>query len=198
MKSQDSLIELSSGEYLDLLNPDPSVITPAVLAHHLSQANRFAGATSRPVSVVEHTLLVSKKLGADGESPLTILMGLHHDDPEAFIHDITRPLKDQIRELYGPIERLFENVIGEAMGFEITGNQAVKDADEWALSCEAYYLMPSGGIGWWSEGLYDPIDSAQRAVAQWLIGNSNSYVKPSYLGAMWLRAHHANMEASAF
>lgn len=52
-------IETASGRYVDLLRPDPATITLADIAHHLAQANRYAGACRRPVSVAEHALLVA-------------------------------------------------------------------------------------------------------------------------------------------
>jgi hypothetical protein len=195
-KPQGSFIELSSGDYLDLLAPDPSLITPEVLAHHLSQANRYAGAPIRPISVCEHTILVSKKLEADGEDPWVCLMGLHHDDPEAFLHDITRPLKDQLPP-YRVLEKKFEVMIRDDV-FQwrpmVKGEaESVKQADYWALACEAHYLMPSGGRGWWCEGLYDNGSVNQRSVAQFLLYPDQSL---SNLIALWIYRHNRLVTAS--
>jgi uncharacterized protein len=175
---------------LDLLAPDPSLITVEVLAHHLSQANRYAGAPERPISVCEHTLLVSKKLEADGENPWVCLMGLHHDDAEAFLHDITRPLKDQLPP-YKVIEQEFEEMIRrDVFGWRPmtqAEKDVVKQADYWALACEAHYFMPSGGRGWWCEGLYDMTNHHERLVAQFLLYPDQSLHN---LIGLWFHRHN--------
>jgi hypothetical protein len=40
--------------------------------------------------------------------------------------------------------------------------KAIADADNWALSKEAYVLLPSKGLTWWCAGLYDPEDLDQN------------------------------------
>jgi hypothetical protein len=190
-------IELCSGDYLDLLNPDYRMITPEVLAHHLSQCNRFAGATRRPYSVGEHTLLVASYLKNEGHTDWVQLAGLHHDDSEAFLHDLTRPLKDQIPP-YKPIERKMAYAIekalklGDAHPDEIT---VIKDADNWALSAEAWYLMPSRGIGWWSEGIFDPNDSDHVRIAR-PMATSLPIVSTQAIAQHWLRQHRSLIEAA--
>lgn len=192
---QNSCIELCSGEFLDLLNPDPAIITPPVLAHHLSQVNRYAGAVRRPLSVAEHTVLVSKYLESERVPPMTILRGLHHDNSEAFLHDITRPLKERL-PAYRVIEDQMTIAIDEALGFgPLTDEQraAIKTADNWALSCEAYHLMPSKGRGWWCEGLYDPDDARHAKVAGYLTNHTSTV--PSSMGSMWLLRHYKWLES---
>lgn len=183
-----SSIQLSSGDYLDLLNPDPSVITTDVLAHHLAQANRFAGAPVRPYSVCEHTILVSKYLEAHRAPPWTILKGLHHDDSEAFLHDITRPLKDQLPP-YRIIEDIMTTVIEDALAFARPSDEerlAIKEADLWALACEAYYLMPSQGRGWHCEGMYDPGNKLHVKLSMFIRDDVKAI---DYLSRLWILRH---------
>jgi len=154
----DFEIELVNGRYLDLSNPDPDVIDLEVIAHGLSNTGRYAGQTARFYSVAEHAVLVSKRLELMGQSVEVQLAGLHHDDAEAFIADISRPLKSLLpgyRELETKVRAACESALGLPF-LPPSAHHAVKLADDWALACEAYKLMPSRGAGWWCEGLYDP------------------------------------------
>lgn len=157
------VMETASGRAIDLRCPQPADIAIGDIAHHLAQANRYAGATSfgdfcRPISVAEHAVIVAHRLMAQSYPARVILAGLHHDDAEAYLGDISRPLKALI-PAYQRIEEDFAAVIAEALELPpITQNEklAVKLADDWALSMEAHWLMPSKGRGWFSEGKYQP------------------------------------------
>lgn len=63
------------------------------IAHHLALINRFTGATSRPYSVAEHSLLVERIGQARGASSLTRLALLMHDAHEAYTNDLASPAK---------------------------------------------------------------------------------------------------------
>lgn len=80
-----------SGKRIDLLNPDLSMIDIEDIAHHLALINRYSGATPLPYSVAQHSVYVaqsSKNLG-----------GLLHDAHEAYIGDVTTPVKDAMEYL---------------------------------------------------------------------------------------------------
>jgi uncharacterized protein len=158
-------IETASGRYVDPLNLSCADVCLEDIAHHLAQTNRFNGAACRPMSVAEHTLLVADRLRSQGHSPATILAGQHHDDAEAYLDDVCRPLKVAIRDIYGPAEDHALHVIWEALGLpdDDVDWLAIKTADNWALAAEAYHLLPSRGIGWRDLGglgtqAYDPCD----------------------------------------
>lgn len=160
----DHEIELSSGAYLDLTAPDPAVITLDVIAHALSNTCRYTGHVSRFYSVAEHACLVAAKLREDGEPLGVQLAGLHHDDHEAFTPDVARPLKSLLQPAYGQIADRLDSAIWTALDLPDLGRSGhgqfawavVKAADNWALACEAYHLLPSRGCGWFCDGLYDP------------------------------------------
>lgn len=62
------------------------------IAHALGTLSRFNGHVHF-YSVAEHALRVSEYLRATGHDDMTQLLGLHHDDTEAYIGDIPRPQK---------------------------------------------------------------------------------------------------------
>ena len=147
-------MELSSGARFYLDAPDPATITVEVIAHHLAQVNRYGGAARRPYSVAEHAVLVARRLRALGYDAATCLAGLHHDDAEAFVGDVVRPIKRSLGG-YAAIEARVQAACEVALGVAPGVAAAVDAADDWALSCEAAHLMPSGGAEWVSAGLYD-------------------------------------------
>jgi hypothetical protein len=163
----ETAIETSTGRYVDLLAPDPETIVLADIAAHLSRIGRFNGACSRYYSVAEHVLLAADRLRSQGHGAAMILLGLHHDSHEAYFGDLTRPMKIAMGEAFdtGPghwIERQLQSAVHVALGlpdWTDENRRDVKAADNWALAAEAWHLLPSRGIGWVTQGLYDETDS---------------------------------------
>lgn len=91
------MITISGAEYH---LAGPSVLAhggrPVVLAdiaHHLALINRFTGATYRPYSVAEHSLLccdIGQRAGASAVVQLALLL---HDAHEAYVTDLSSPAK---------------------------------------------------------------------------------------------------------
>jgi uncharacterized protein len=84
------------------------------IAHHLSLINRFTGATSRPYSVAEHSLLCCEIAARAGASPIVQLAALMHDAHEAYVTDLSSPAKTAVNaySMAGggiPAWNLFEN-----------------------------------------------------------------------------------------
>ena len=155
-------METTSGLYLDLSDPDPQSVRLEDISHALATINRYTGHARRPISVAEHALIVADRLRSQGHDAAVILAGLHHDDHEAYTGDIGRPMKNAVRALQAglleQIEWRVDAVIFEALRLPVfpADMAQVKEADEWALSAESYYLMPSRGRHWQQGGLYDP------------------------------------------
>ncbi|WP_431113022.1 hypothetical protein [Variovorax paradoxus] len=63
------------------------------IAHHLSLINRFMGATSRPYSVAEHSLLCCDIAARAGASPVLQLAALMHDAHKAYVSELSSPAK---------------------------------------------------------------------------------------------------------
>lgn len=178
-------IELASGRYLDLARPRWTDMTLEDIAHGLSHTARFAGQSRRFYSVAEHACLVAAKLSEEGWPPLVQMRGLHHDDPEAFIGDVTRPLKSLLPG-YRRLETfLWDEIVRLLEDFDLNNaDPAVKAADDWALSCEAYHLLPSGGATWFCAGRYDPAVAYDLEFPYDTLGQ-----EPERARALWLRWH---------
>lgn len=171
-------IELRSGAFLNFHDPDPTVITLDDVATGLSHICRYTGQCSTFYSVAEHAVIVSRRLELLGFGRDIQWSGLHHDDAEAFVGDVNRPLKEMLPE-YSAIEKRVWHAVNEALGLGLKDPQdgAVKDADNWALSAEAYYLLPSRGASWFSVGLYEP---GRDSFPEW-IGMSPEEAKQGWL-----------------
>ena len=101
---------------LDILDPKPEQIDIEDIAHCLNNICRFAGATSRMYSVLEHSLRVCWLL--KHESPKVRLAALLHDASEAYFQDIPADLKHLPgMSFYIDAERKLMGVIGEKFGF---------------------------------------------------------------------------------
>jgi uncharacterized protein len=80
-------IMLHSGAWFDFCAPSKSDFTIEDIAHGLANICRYSGQCSEFYSVAEHSILVSEVAkGFEFEA-------LMHDAAEAFLGDITRPLK---------------------------------------------------------------------------------------------------------
>jgi uncharacterized protein len=94
-----------SGICFDLEQPTADMVSLDDIAHHLSQVCRWAGATSDFYSVAQHSVLVSYI------TPLPLQQwGLLHDAAEAYIGDITRPLKTLLPHVHEIEDRIMRVV----------------------------------------------------------------------------------------
>lgn len=132
------------GNQLDLLNPDPVLIDWNVTATCLSRIPRFNGHTTQAFPVLAHILCVIKVLNHLGANTQTKMWGLHHDDAEAYIHDISSPLKNcGLMQPYKEIEGKFNRAILEKLGLDLGAVDfvLVKYADLVSVVCEADMQM---------------------------------------------------------
>lgn len=85
------VINIFSGRKINPLNFTAEEITIQDIAHALALCNRFAGHTSKPISVAQHSVYVSRL--TDEYGPDVALQGLLHDASEAILGDVTKWLK---------------------------------------------------------------------------------------------------------
>lgn len=132
-----STILVNSGKSLDLTNILPTDICAFEIAHALSNICRFTGHVDQFYSVAQHSVLVSKLV------PKTYaLQALLHDATEAYLGDVSAPLKALLPQ-YKVIEAaVWESVVAH-FKLDITpqSNAAVADADKLALYWEIVDLF---------------------------------------------------------
>lgn len=130
-------IQCVSGIPFFPLDPRCSEVTIEDIAHSLAMQCRFTGHVKKFYSVAQHSVGVS--LLCD---PADALWGLLHDASEAYICDLSRPVKHQPEFLgYREIEAKLQSVIMERFGLSYIEPKSVKEADTIMLGVEALGLM---------------------------------------------------------
>ena len=133
------MIRLNNGEDHHFGKPfTPDIIS---IAKALSHINRFNGHVGQ-YSVAQHCVLVALELPKDLR-----LSGLLHDAPEAYIGDVTSPLKKLLPD-YQELENYYHRVIDSHFGV-FTQHQAVYEVDLRMLMTE----VKTFGLG--AEGFPD-------------------------------------------
>lgn len=89
-----------SGTLVDLLRPEPALIFAADIAEALAKVNRWAGATSSPLAVAQHSLCVAREMEA-ADGPLAALYGLLHDAHEFVIGDVLESTRLALNKIIG-------------------------------------------------------------------------------------------------
>lgn len=110
--------QTSSGILLDLINPDPAHILITDIASHLAMLCRFNGATRGFYSVAQHSVFVTRMVPIECQ-PYALL----HDAHEAYLGDLTSPVKQALAEAGGKpaLKKLvttLDQAIHEAFGLK--------------------------------------------------------------------------------
>lgn len=172
-------ILLQSGHYFDLLDPHSSLFTIEDIAHGLANTCRFAGQCRGFYSVAEHAIHVSRLVPAELALP-----ALLHDAAEAFIGDVTRPLKTLLPE-YKAIERNIQSAI--ELRFRVTDcdHAEIKKADLQLLAAEQAELMPPHDDCW---PVLAGVEQIKLDFRMWTPGAARQHFMARYL---WLREQGA-------
>ena len=150
-------IMLASGRRFDLLNPVANEFDIEDIAHGLAHVCRYAGQCRTFYSVAEHSLLVSETVDEHAFEALL------HDAAEAFIGDITRPLKQLLPD-YKAIEAEIESAISERFELSMAAKRTIKEADLRVLAAEQMQIMAPGCADWASEAGINPADITVRGL----------------------------------
>lgn len=153
----------ATGRALDLTQPHPDDLSVLDIAHHLAQTPRYNGAALRPVSVAEHSLLVAEIMERQHgvRSPSVLLAGLMHDAHEAYIGDITTPVKQLLGGEWAALERRIQVAVlrrWHLLAAYTASTDLIRHADLVALSTERSQVMPQGGPEWPVLHSHPPID----------------------------------------
>jgi uncharacterized protein len=128
-------ILLHSGAYFDFEDPAAQPVVIEDIAHALANLCRFTGHTQRFYSVAEHSVWCSEIVPKEHA-----LAALLHDAVEAFVGDVSRPLKALLPE-YREVEKRIEAAVLPMFGLSLPLHPAVKEADARMLLVEQAQAM---------------------------------------------------------
>ena len=138
-----SVIQTYSGIMIDPLNPRKEEIKIEDVAHALSLLCRANGHFPCFYSVGQHSVACMKEAAARGLSKRIQLACLLHDASEAYLSDVTRPVKARIpqyKEIEAPLQELiWSKWLGAPLSAEEF--QAVRQIDDDMLTYELWKLM---------------------------------------------------------
>ena len=123
-------IRTRGGHTFDFTDPSSNVIDIHDIAHALSQLCRFTGHTREFYSVAQHCVMVSLIV-----PPELALAGLLHDAAEAYLGDVSSPLKQMLPD-YKAIEESVETAVLASVGISLPLDPRVKVADLIMLATE--------------------------------------------------------------
>lgn len=152
-----SWIQTYTGRKFHLGEPDPASVHITDIAVGLSRIPRFTGHTIHFYSVAQHSNLVEAIMPPDTNA-LQRLVALLHDAHEAYIGDLSSPLKWLLRDyanrdVLGLIERNIQFAIHRAFRIDHIPPhdrlaRAIKHADLVALAVEKRDLMRPAPDSW--------------------------------------------------
>ncbi len=126
-------METYTGSKFHFTKPQPEEIKILDIAHHLSLLCRYTGACRLFYSVAEHCLRVSHLVPKELK-----LAALLHDAAEAYINDISRPVK--YAHKLDETEAIITKAVDSKFGID-SHHPLIKEADNILLATEARDLM---------------------------------------------------------
>lgn len=134
-------IQTTSG-WFDISTPRVEDVRLEDIAASLAKLCRFTGHSREPYSVAQHSVHVAELV-----PDFAKLAGLFHDAQEAYIGDISRPMKWLLEDLSpGTVKRIEANVacvISQKFGIENSHQRLIKWADNVMLATEKRDLFDS-------------------------------------------------------
>lgn len=145
-----------TGKRFDFIDPRPEMFCIEDIAHALSNLCRYTGHGTF-YSVAEHSLLVAEYLESQGADAETVREGLMHDAVEAYVGDVSKPLKNLLPE-YSVIEHRIETALQARFGLRPISS-TIKHADLVLLATELpiviNYHDHTGGANDWLPAGWD-------------------------------------------
>lgn len=146
------------GTFINLLAPNENSIHLDDIAHALSNICRFTGHVHKFYSVAQHSVIVSRLVTADN-----CAAALLHDAAEAYIGDVSSPLKAQL-SVYKQIEAAMSAAICRRFNLYGHDEGALKNADMVALATERRDLFRHLGRDMPRLGCLDGIEPLGTAI----------------------------------
>lgn len=138
-----SQIMTCTKKMFDPVRPDAALIDIADIAHALSMLCRANGHFKTFYSVGQHSVNCMEEAAARGYSPRLQLACLLHDASEAYLSDVTRPVKEELpgyKLIEAPLQELIWN---KFLGEPLTAEEQVQvfEIDDAVLAHEFLNLM---------------------------------------------------------
>lgn len=140
-----SAITTFTGAEFDPINPNVDSLNILDIAHSLSMICRCNGHTRCFYSVAQHSLACAKEAEIRGLSKEVIIGCLLHDASEAYLSDVTRPIKKELSYYLSVEEKLQELIWNKFIGRNLTKEEKelIFEIDDQMLSLEFKELMPT-------------------------------------------------------
>lgn len=107
--------------------------TPEIIAYSLAGIIRYTGHHRTRLTVAEHSVAVALRLREYGHTSGTQLFGLYHDGSEAFLGDVSSPLKGlPCMEGY----RLLEDQVQRELYFSLLGGLPTTEQSRVIHACD--------------------------------------------------------------
>ena len=139
-----SYITTVTGKHFYPLNPNPKDIDIEDIAQSLSLICRANGHFKHFYSVAQHSIACAEEAIERGCSVEVILGCLLHDASEAYLCDVTRPVKKHIPQYLRAEEKLQAVIWKRFIGRDLTDTEQnqIFEIDDHILSQEFHLLMP--------------------------------------------------------
>lgn len=178
-----NLIPTFTGRLVNVLDLKPADVDIRDIAHALSLYCRFTGHSQFHYSVAQHSLLVSRLVPAR-----LALHGLLHDASEAYLGDISRPLKHSpTMALYRALEYRTQQVICHRFGLALHEPPEVKAADLVALATEFRDVVnvQEADLGLPPPDMRRIPETPWRAIEQLFLDRFQELCMPEYQFGYW-------------
>ena len=138
-----SYITTISGKHFDPIEPEEDLIDIKDIAHSLSLVCRGNGYVKHFYSVAQHCICCAKEALARGYGDFVALACLLHDASEAYLSDVTRPVKKDLTYYLEVEDRLQHLLWRHFLGRDITDeeNAQVFAVDDDMMSMEFHLNM---------------------------------------------------------
>lgn len=139
-----STITTVTGKHMNPLRPAAQDIDILDIAHALSLLCRGNGHIKSFYSVAQHSIACAEEANMRGHTSPVILGCLLHDASEAYLSDVTRPVKRELPQYLQAEEALQDAIFRRFLGRTPTEDEKKKiaDIDDCMLSMEFHQLMP--------------------------------------------------------
>ena len=128
-------MQTHSGRMVDLAAITEEDVHLEDIAHALSHIVRFTGHANRPYTVAQHSMLVADLCPDEHR-----LWGLMHDACEAYVGDVSTPLKAMLPD-YREVEERVQKMVAARFNLPWPIPDVVKEADREALMIEKMDLF---------------------------------------------------------